>query len=428
LDLGALGIIEIKGIPLDVKTTMAGLQGLSKIDYVSQISMFTPQGWINISTIVNIHNPSQLTLKIGDMRMEVGLNYTKEGWGGLSVINDLTLVPGDNQVVSNVAFFVSGIPGGLDVGQIIADMISTQDTRIFLYALPGATSNPALDAGLGSLRTSVVIPATIPPNLSAYPYGDTWSVKVLPTTINDGLVEVTTTFMNPFSRQTMHFLSPNSDPTKNNNAAIPYSYILTPDGGGIGSGTKIFGFSDDLTYTLKPNETVTMTFKMRIPAELDEATQYKRKVTELIQSAADGKLEMEVMLTPTITLGNDPTLQYPLLDQYGSGYTTPLTLLTGPDFPQIMDYYDKYFAPKNVVEPPSSTVPIPSPTATTTVEPTAVPTSTVSPVLTSTVSPVPTTTTTAAPEIPSTPSPSPSLSPTPSPSPVVEPSPIAPAA
>ncbi|KAF9082347.1 hypothetical protein BGX29_003929, partial [Mortierella sp. GBA35] len=157
------------------------------------------------------------------------------------------------------------------------------------------------------------------------------------------------------------------------------------------------------------------TFKMKIMATTWPLDLYKAEVGALIQQAASGKIELDVRWTPTITLGDDPTWQYPLYGEYVY-YPGHITLLTGPDFPQIMTYFDNFYAPKNVAEPTPSTVPIPSPTATTTVEPTAVPTSTVSP--------IPTATTTVTPEIP----PSPSSSSSPSSSPVVEPSPTATAA
>ncbi|KAF9078905.1 hypothetical protein BGX23_005833, partial [Mortierella sp. AD031] len=149
----------------------------------------------------------------------------------------------------------------------------------------------------------------MPLNPTLPPYGDTWSVKFLPTTATDGFVDVTATFNNPYHFQTLHNIHGNSDRANNTNAAYPTSSLFTYPNG---QAQHTFSFPDDLTYTLKPNETVTKTFKMKIMATTWSLDVYKAEVGALIQQAASGKVELDVNWTPTITLGDDPTWQYPM--------------------------------------------------------------------------------------------------------------------
>ncbi|KAH7041802.1 hypothetical protein BKA57DRAFT_398731, partial [Linnemannia elongata] len=111
LDLGPFGLIEIQGIPIDVKTSIAGLQGLNNIQFISvvQINLDLVAGYKFVSSIVNIHNPSQLTLNIGNMGMVAGYQgYEQENRLGYSQLFNLRLVPGDNIVPSVIGQYWQG--------------------------------------------------------------------------------------------------------------------------------------------------------------------------------------------------------------------------------------------------------------------------------------------------------------------------------
>ncbi|KAG0042499.1 hypothetical protein BGZ83_000392 [Gryganskiella cystojenkinii] len=190
LKLGPFGLVEIKGIPLNVTSPLAGLQGLKKIDmpYVVGVELDLT------SVVVNIHNPSKLTLHIGDLKLMMGTDYTPEGLGGYSLSKNVTLVPGDNYMAS-WAFLDYSSAGGL----AIAIGIGSGPVPVTLYALPGATSNKALDKGLSSLRTGSTIPYYFVTPNAIPPYAQKWEMRSTPNTINNGIVDLIIPMKNPFT-------------------------------------------------------------------------------------------------------------------------------------------------------------------------------------------------------------------------------------
>ncbi|KAK3824794.1 MAG: hypothetical protein J3Q66DRAFT_419504 [Benniella sp.] len=158
LDLGVLGKIEVKGIKLDVKSSLDGLQGLKDIKVISIAGLEFPGAGDTLATsIIRVHNPSKLTLKLGKIILKAGLNTTESGYSGKSTIEDLVLVPGDNEL----------------------------------------GPNPALAAGLKSLVTSVVLPLFLVTPPIAPAYDNEASIKILPTTKDDGLADITFRLNNP---------------------------------------------------------------------------------------------------------------------------------------------------------------------------------------------------------------------------------------
>ncbi|KAF9272746.1 hypothetical protein BGZ88_004449, partial [Linnemannia elongata] len=212
LDLGPFGLLEIKGIPIDVKTSMAGLQGLKNIEFNSLVEIYTNfnAGFTFVTTVVNIHNPSQLTLNIGTLGMAAGYKgYEDENRIGYTEIYNLRLVPGDNIVPSLLGqgFFAP------NAGPFATDLTQLSPTMT-LWANSTATSNPALNAGLSTLKTSLVLPQNlIVPNPPPPAYSNVWTVKILDNTVNDGIIEMSTTFSNSF----LYDFSVTGDATKADN-------------------------------------------------------------------------------------------------------------------------------------------------------------------------------------------------------------------
>ncbi|KAF9956028.1 hypothetical protein BGZ70_010053 [Mortierella alpina] len=392
LNLGALGNVTIKGIKLDVKTQLDGLQGLKNIIYRSTIDydFITMPGYIVTSALVTINNPSKLTLNLGDLTLNVGLDYTAAEFAGLSTLRNFKLVPGDNDVVSSIAFDLS-----TKAGQEIPNLMLTQDVKIALWAGDKASPNPALAEGLKKLRTSLVAPGGLPAVYSAKHYSSTWKIKVLPSTLTDGLVEMTATFGNPFFGAKLFFARTNSDNDINRVRANTPTDTTPLD---------LFEFLPDFSYELQPNTTITKTFKMKL-----------MQVTESMFPSLDAvvanreALQMGVVLWGMLAIGADPTER---ISEMSSSAVYPPEqgiipkLETGPDF--LLDYYKKGVA-------------------------TATPTAIASPTLTATatgdvVTPAPTPTATAEPPVVTSDVPVPTATAAPSeePVPVPEPTSVAP--
>ncbi|KAK5808594.1 hypothetical protein F5H01DRAFT_382912 [Linnemannia elongata] len=397
LDLGPFGLLEIKGIPIDVKTSLAGLQGLKNIEFNSLVEIYTNfnAGFTFVTTVVNIHNPSQLTLNIGTLGMAAGYKgYEDENRIGYTEIYNLRLVPGDNIVPSLLGqgFFAP------NAGPFATDLTQLSPTMT-LWANSTATSNPALNAGLSTLKTSLVLPQNlIVPNPPPPAYSNVWTVKILDNTVNDGIIEMSTTFSNSF----LYDFSVTGDATKADNDFAFDPSFLTVQAPGYNAFSP-FRFTNDLQYTLKKGESKTITFKMSLQKVGPEAFMLKF-LEGIIPAAAAGPLKsLAVTWSPKVSVpgypvGMAPDMSSTIFYPETGGL---LTLQTGPDFAKIKDWYYKEY---NYTNTTTSVSPPPA-TATATATETATETVTTSITLTT-----------------------PSVAPSPTPSPEVTTPPVAPAA
>ncbi|KAH7041863.1 hypothetical protein BKA57DRAFT_414041 [Linnemannia elongata] len=364
LDLGPFGLLEIKGIPIDVKTSMAGLQGLKNIEFISLVEIYTNfnAGFTFVTTVVNIHNPSQLTLNIGTLGMAAGYKgYEDENRIGYTEIYNLRLVPGDNIVPSLLGqgFFAP------NAGPFATDLTQLSPTMT-LWANSTATSNPALNAGLSTLKTSLVLPQNlIVPNPPPPAYSNVWTVKILDNTVNDGIIEMSTTFSNSF----LYDFSVTGDATKADNDFAFDPSFLTVQAPGYNAFNP-FRFTNDLQYTLKKGESKTITFKMSLQKVGSEAFMLKF-LEGIIPAAAAGPLKsLAVTWSPKVSVpgypvGMAPDMSSTIFYPETGGL---LTLQTGPDFAKIKDWYYKEYNYTNTttsVSPPPATA-----TTTTSITPT----------------------------------------------------------
>ncbi|KAF9544599.1 hypothetical protein EC957_011814 [Mortierella hygrophila] len=391
LDLGALGKVEVKGIPLDVKTSIAGLQGLQTIDFLSVVQFYPNYlaQFTFVTTVVNIHNPSQLTLNIGDLGMAAGYKgYDDADRIGYTEIFNLRLVPGDNIVPSLLGQGYTA-PNAGPFGNDLPLLSPTMT----LWANLTATSNPALNAGLSTLRTSVVLPQNlVVPSPPPAAYGPDWTIKILPTTVDDGIIEMSITVNNPF----LYEFTVSGDSTSDeNDYAFNPSYLTVNNK--AGTPFTPFTFTNDFKYTVKAGGSLSLTFKMQLHHFGDQSTTTKF-IDEFVIDAAAGPIPtLGVFFAPVITLTGYPITVFP---DFSSGIFYPstyVTLHTGPDFPMIKDWFYKGY---NV-----TAAPVPAPSAVSTPSPLPLPPSTLAPSV--------------------TPNPPIFITPTPSPPPVTAPSPVA---
>ncbi|KAF9905606.1 hypothetical protein EC991_001505 [Linnemannia zychae] len=350
LDFDALGKIEVKGIPLDVKTSLAGLQGLNDIRFLALADInLALVGQQTISSAINIHNPSQLTLNIGDLALITGTNnFTDDTIIGTSFLKNLRLVPGDNPLVA----LLTSDTSNPNVIQFEADL-NVMSVKLTMWANDKSTSNPALNAGLAKLQSNLIIPLGLyvetPPA-----YSIDWTVKILPTTVDDGLVEISSIFSNPY------FVD------------MSIVGIATGTGGGIGGdesymnaftkkgwGIPRFNFLEDFVYTVKANESIPLTFKMMLQTDGVAEDTFENRMDDLLSTAASGVLPLQVLWYPKVTLATMPGYLYPDFTSSGVNMGQNLNLHVGPDFPMIKDWYYKQLMtnPAPLMPPPS-----PSPT------------------------------------------------------------------
>ncbi|KAF9286315.1 hypothetical protein BGZ68_003050 [Mortierella alpina] len=343
LDLGPFGIITLEGIPLDVKTSIDGLQGLRNIKFVSLLEMAPTDDLLIVSTLINIYNPSKLTLHLGDLVLQANaFNYTNESLLGVSKNKNLQLVPGANVVPARLEMNTS-YPAVLE----IVGLLYQQDVPIMLSASTQISQNPALHAGLAKVRTSVVVPKGLSAgDQTQKPYSPVWSLKVLQETARDGLIEMTQTIYDIYPGATMRIVKGADDrPEATPNSLEIY---LTPD-----YATPLADFLPEMSVELKPNESKKISFKMRLR---DEFVKEKQLYEEFFVKP-NGK-RVRIVWRPAMAFGTDPTAF--MLDWSSESLNTTCTLQTGPDLPLLRKYYDNISNNKkigNAIEVPGAIVP-----------------------------------------------------------------------
>ncbi|KAF9373222.1 hypothetical protein CPB97_000713, partial [Podila verticillata] len=419
LNLGDLGNITVKGIKLDVKTKLAGLQGLKDVKFVYGISFGSDVNAVITSVnLVNINNPSKLTLKIGDLALNTGLNTTKEGFGAISSISDLVLVPGSNYVASSTV-----IDSKTEVGKLLPNMLTGgSPVTLHLYPFSGSSKNPALDAGLQKLHQVLDLPPYLLGNMSAKAYAPDWHLEVPASAADDGIAYVTTTVGNPFYSADFEVI--NVDGRGFNPETDPSTLSVT----GVGRlEPSVFRFIPPSPYLLKGGESK----QMRFPLQFNPGNTENRSIQVWMDKAATStSVKIAVVLLPLARVGKggSGSIQYLASDfvylpppEVG-GDAPLLDLHVGPDVVNLKKYFDKIV---NGVVPSGSVsltaTPSTSPTTTISIPSVTPPPGTTNPVQTSLV-PTPASPTPASPS-PASPSPA-------SPSPVgpnpVSPSPVAP--
>ncbi|KAF9174632.1 hypothetical protein BGX21_006210 [Mortierella sp. AD011] len=395
LDLGVLGQIEVKGIKLDVQSPLDGLQGLKTIDFLAPLGIDSVATdttvYVRMKCLVNIINPSKLTLKIGSLTMNAGLDYTEDGYFGQVSINGLELVPGNNAYLA-VALLDSNLPNTMTFVMSVLGG-STDAVPMYVYPSSDSTSNPALSAGLKDLQSIVYIPPLFQVPGATPPYSNSsWKITFLSSTLEDSLVEMTATFQNPYLNTVLNFEDAVVDQTE---FAAPLSTIGIMDPG-THQTISTFDFLNNFQYSLGSGESKVVTFKVKIdPGDGNPALMSRASVERMVEASKSGSLSMTVNLFPVFTFGSDPTRN--TADWSSSNYYSTVPLETGSDFSLFLDWYDKYY-PSTAASVASTTV-------------SSVPSATT--VSTTTPSPVVTPTTTSSSATSPDPSPAPSSVPTP---------------
>ncbi|KAF9164889.1 hypothetical protein BGX21_011130 [Mortierella sp. AD011] len=398
LDLGALGQVEVKGISLDVTTSLKGLQGLNTTDWITLVGLGPVTGMIlYVDCIVNIHNPSDLTLRLGDLQLNMGLSTEASGFAGVTSLSDLVLVPGDNQVSSYTLLTLTN-PGALSV----VSGPYAGPVPLFMYAFSGTSNNSALNAGLANMLTHLTIPfGGLTPIYSNRPYDADWTVKFLPTTVQDNIVEMTATFNNPYYSQVMHFVNaqPSAAENPSGNGGNLFS-IKSPVNGA--NSVAAFKFIDSFQFDLQPNASKTVTFQMEIN-KTPFSSKFRDVVTSWIQIANTSGVTTGYVTAflPKVLLGNDQHKTFP---DFKSSAVYPstggaLNLHMGSDFSLLLDWFDANFPAITTTTTTTATAAVTTvtsvaPTTTTTAAPSTAAATTVA---SSSPSPTPAATATASP-------------------------------
>ncbi|KAF9312180.1 hypothetical protein BG006_004424, partial [Podila minutissima] len=349
-------------------TTLDGLQGLADVKFINAINLVTAGFDTGATVLVAINNPSKLTLTVGDLVLNSGLNYTKEGYAGKSYIKDLVLHPGRNEVIAFAKIDMT-IPVGIE---ILNEKLHT-GFSLYLQPFIGSNKNQALDAGLQNLRQVLEMPPFMIGETSAKQYAVDWTLRVPDSAIEDGIAYVTTTVGNPFFSQQMNVVSLES--MDMNNMAVPPTLTAFNK---AGETLDFLRFIAPGGYLLKGNETKEITFAMKLDGSLPMVL--LARLPELVETAnTGGVVPLRVTLMPKVQVGNDPRFTSQDFTSANVYYdpTNPaeglrLNLHIGPDIANVIKYLNKLVGTTVLppVAPPTAVVPpvlVPSPSPTTTV-------------------------------------------------------------
>jgi len=324
LDLGPFGIVEIKGIPLDVETPMAGLNNLQGMKYMYQVysDYVARPRFIMLESIIQIHNPTNLTLNLGTVNFATAA--AGEGPLGTSTIGNLTLVPGDN-VVASETYLDQSLPAAQTLHYNLV-ALGTNYTLV-LTGYDQTSSNAALNAGLAVMKSEVFLPGFLAgTNISQPPYLD-WSLKTTPTTNTDLTFKATATFQSPYYGFPLQMVDPGIM-----SVAQVFNVSFQADG------TVLFTFLSGPTYTVQGTEQVTVTFDVQVSGQALTAGLKPLWVDIVNYGQAHGNIPVTFQLAADMIFNNNGLVEPIDISSQSLGLP-PSNVAVRPDFASILDAF-----------------------------------------------------------------------------------------
>ncbi|KAF9131873.1 hypothetical protein BGW39_001177 [Mortierella sp. 14UC] len=286
LNLGIFGHLTIPGIGFKAVVPFKGLDNLKSTKFVYAVEMNPSiDGNIYLASIVNINNPSSLTLSLGDVAFEAS---NKGERIGSSSIKNLVLVPGDNQILSYTTLEARTLPAA----QAFVNGLESISQTMSLAGFAGSSTNPALNGGLKAVRTGILIPGKFEGStMSQAPYKN-WSLKISA----DKVATVTATFQSPYYGYPYEFIQANPEGYENEARGVgmtEFSNFL-----------DIFSFKNNIAFKVSGTGSVTVTFEVDIVKNLSE--NQRTRMTDVVNyGKANGKILVDIDLSPIVQVAGD---------------------------------------------------------------------------------------------------------------------------
>ncbi|THV03542.1 hypothetical protein K435DRAFT_962414 [Dendrothele bispora CBS 962.96] len=185
----SIGQLTLDPIKFDVPSGLNGLQGLKNLTQLSNVDVDggTTEG-ITLGIDVAIHNPSNLNLTVGDLRVQL---FRSGEMIGTALMPNLTLLMGDNKVKASSVFAANSND---QAQQTLNDFVGKKDVQLSIAGFDGSTEIASLVSAFETLNIDVTLPS-LKTNLL-----DTAALTVLPTTGRENNIShVTVSLANPFS-------------------------------------------------------------------------------------------------------------------------------------------------------------------------------------------------------------------------------------
>ncbi|KAK2467793.1 hypothetical protein APHAL10511_000088 [Amanita phalloides] len=184
----SLGTITLDPIKVNASTSLKGLNGLRGLVVINSVDIVGGStDSISLAIHVNIFNPSNLKLYLGDLT----LHLLRDGVVlGNTVMHNLFLDIGNNSITASSTFNPDRSPQGQ---QTLNDFISHRDIPLTISGFSGSTNIASLAKAIDALNINVTLPGSKANLLGAA------SLTVLPTTGENNISHVQVTLNNPFS-------------------------------------------------------------------------------------------------------------------------------------------------------------------------------------------------------------------------------------
>lgn len=315
LSLGVFGHLTVPGIGFKATVPIKGLGGLKNQKYVFAIEVtLGSDNKTYMTSILNINNPSQLTLALGDVNFD---STHKGAHIGISTVKALKLVPGDNQVLSYTVLDMT-----LSAAREFSMALYSGNQVMGISGYANSSTNPALNAGLASVSSGITIPQAFQGlSMSQAPYKD-WSIKISPTKV----ATVTATFQSPYYGIPYELVSSTSE---------AFVSDVTCAEGICSNPVTIWKFQNNFKASVSGTGATTVSFDVIISKKLS-ALQIAA-FNDMINYAKShgGSVPIDVNLSPMIIVNGDGTERFVDWTSVGNNLGA-INLKIGDDFANIL--------------------------------------------------------------------------------------------
>ncbi|KAI8979283.1 hypothetical protein BDF20DRAFT_1000640 [Mycotypha africana] len=152
----AVGTLSLPGVSFDVDTTLAGFNSFGGTAQIQSLEVTgAAAGYIIVSLVVQLNNPSNITISIGDVNFDVIMNEYN-AVVGKAYMKDLTILPGAQNYNSEM-HLAEGATSIEAVGKMLYYYLTGAPVPLTISGSSSSTSIAPIQQGLSELKLSTSI-------------------------------------------------------------------------------------------------------------------------------------------------------------------------------------------------------------------------------------------------------------------------------
>ncbi|KAI7857202.1 hypothetical protein BDC45DRAFT_501916 [Circinella umbellata] len=150
----AIGDLKLNNITFDVETSLAGFNNFNgKNDILSLAVTGATKEYIIVALKIAMNNPSQITIKLGDMKFNIIMNEFNAQVGDV-IIKDATIVPGNNTMEAEMHMYSTNEKA---LGQLLSNYMTGAKVPLSVKGFDGSTSIASLKDGLSTVNLATTM-------------------------------------------------------------------------------------------------------------------------------------------------------------------------------------------------------------------------------------------------------------------------------